>query len=61
MAKAHKKNQAIYYEMLRTDNLFAPRVFYIIDIRMQNFFCEAQLGVFATSPINFSTMYEYCT
>ena len=48
-----KKNQAIYCEMLRIDNLFAARVLYIIDIRTQNFFQAAQQGIFDTAPTRF--------
>ena len=53
-----KEHQAIYCEMLRSDNLFAARVLYIIDIRTQKNFRSAQQGIFNTAPLDFSTMFE---
>ena len=44
--------------MQRCDVLFAARVLYIIDIRTQNFFRDAQQGIFTTSPLDFTGMFE---
>ena len=53
-----QQNQATYCDLLRHDNLFATKVLYIIDIRTQNFFKEAQKGKFSTSPLDFDSMFQ---
>ena len=53
-----KQNQTTYCDMLRIDQLFAARVLYIVDIRTQNFFRQAQQGKFDTAPLDFSSMFQ---
>ena len=53
-----KMNQATYCDLLRNDNLFAARILYVMDVRIQNFFRSAQQGIFAPNPLDFSRMFE---
>ena len=53
-----QSNMATYNELLRIDNLFATKVLYIIDLRVQNFFKTAQQGKFCPEPLDFSMMFQ---
>ena len=44
--------------MQRCKVLFAAQVLYIIDMRTQNFFRDTQQGIFNTSPLDFTGMFE---
>ena len=53
-----KMNQATYCDLLRNDNLFAARILYVMDVRIQNFFRSAQQGIFNAATLDFSRMFE---
>ena len=53
-----KRHQTTYSDLLRHDHKFATRVLFVIDVRTQNFFREAQQGNFDTSPLDFSRMQD---
>ena len=51
-------NLSTYCDLLRQDPLFAARVLYIIDVRVQNFFKAAQMGKFNPDPLDFTSMFQ---
>ena len=53
-----KKNQATYCDLQRNDQLFSARLLYVIDVRIQNFFREAQQGHFDPVPLDFSRTFD---
>jgi hypothetical protein len=53
-----QRNQATYCDLQRNDNLFAARLLYVVDVRVQNFFREAQQGNFDPEPLDFSRTFE---
>ena len=53
-----KGNQATYCDLQRSDQLFAARLLYVIDVRVQNFFREAQQGKFDPDPLDFTRTFE---
>ena len=53
-----KTNISTYCDMLPMDQLFAARVLFIVDIRCQNFFRQAQQGIFDTAPLDFTSMFQ---
>ena len=57
--QAHiQANIATYIELTRQDSLFPAKVLYIIDLRVQNFFKEAQQGTFSPDPLDFTSVYQ---
>ena len=53
-----QKNLATYCDLLRQDSLFAAKVLYVVDVRIQNFLKNCQQGIFSTAPLDFSNMWE---
>ena len=53
-----KKNQATYCDLQRNDQLFSARLLYVMDVRIQNFFREAQQGHFDPVPLDFSRTFD---
>ena len=53
-----KANLATYCDLQRNDRLFAARILYVTDVRIQNFFRAAQQGSFDPNPLDFSRMFE---
>ena len=51
-------NLSTYCDLLRQDPLFATKVLYIIDVRVQNFFKQAQMGKFSPEPLDFTSMFQ---
>ena len=53
-----KANLATYSDLQRNDRLFAARILYVTDVRIQNFFRAAQQGTFDPNPLDFSRMFD---
>ena len=58
LQKHIQANLSTYCDLLRQDPLFAAKVLYIIDVRVQNFFKAAQMGNFSPEPLDFTTMFQ---
>ena len=53
-----QSNMTTYSGLQRLDYLFAAKVLFIIDLRVQNFFKSAQQGQFNPETLDFSSMFQ---